>query len=250
MKFCVLSVIILFMIIGGFLPTTLLDYPGRLACTVFTRGCNLCCPFCQNAALVLPAHFDEPVAEEEVLSHIKKRRNILEGVCITGGEPTLHTDLPDLIRRIKDLGLPVKLDSNGSNPAMIKQLYEDGLIDMIAMDIKAAPSKYAMVCGLKDIDMAPYMESIRYIMECGIEYEFRTTLVKGLHDTSDMEGIGRLISGAKTYTLQSYKKSDGVISVIEGSADRFMTFSDEELDEMLKAVQKYIPKAALRYSEA
>lgn len=238
------------MIIGGFLPTTMLDYPGRLACTVFTRGCNLRCPFCQNAALVLPAHFDDPVPEEEVLSHIKKRRNILEGVCITGGEPTLHADLPDLIRRIKDIDLPVKLDSNGSNPAMIKQLYEDGLIDMIAMDIKAAPSKYAMVCGLKDIDMAPYMESIRYIMECGIEYEFRTTLVKGLHDTSDMEEIGRLLSGAKAYTLQSYKKSDGVISVIEGSADRFMTFSDEELDEMLKAVQKYIPKAALRYSAA
>ena len=119
---------------------------------------------------------------------------------------------------------------------------------MIAMDIKAAPSKYAAVCGLKEIDLSPYEESVRYIMECGIEYEFRTTLVKGLHDMSDMEGIGRWLSGAMAYTLQSYKKSDGVISVIEGSAGRFMTFSDEELSEMLKAVQKHIPCASLRYA--
>lgn len=248
MEFCVLSVIISSMNIGGFLPTTMLDYPGRLACTVFTCGCNLRCPFCQNGSLVLPALFEDPLDTGDVIAHIKKRRNILEGVCITGGEPTLHADLPDLIRLINDLGLPVKLDSNGSNPAMIKKLYEDGLIDMIAMDIKAAPSKYAAVCGLKEIDLSPYEESVRYIMECGIEYEFRTTLVKGLHDMSDMEGIGRWLSGAKAYTLQSYKKSDGVISVIEGSAGRFMTFSDEELSEMLKVVQKYIPAAALRYS--
>ena len=248
MEFCVLSVIMSSMNIGGFLPTTMLDYPGRLACTVFTCGCNLRCPFCQNGSLVLPALFEDPLDTGDVIAHIKKRRNILEGVCITGGEPTLHADLPDLIRLIKDLGLPVKLDSNGSNPAMIKKLYEDGLIDMIAMDIKAAPSKYAAVCGLKEIDLSPYEESVRYIMECGIEYEFRTTLVKGLHDISDMEGIGRWLSCAKAYTLQSYKKSDGVISVIEGSAGRFMTFSDEELSEMLKTVQKYIPCASLRYA--
>lgn len=248
MEFCVLSVIMGSMNIGGFLPTTMLDYPGRLACTVFTCGCNLRCPFCQNGSLVLPALFEDPLDTGDVIAHIKKRRNILEGVCITGGEPTLHADLPDLIMLIKDLGLPVKLDSNGSNPAMIKKLYEDGMIDMIAMDIKAAPSKYAAVCGLKEIDLSPYEESVRYIMECGIEYEFRTTLVKGLHDMSDMEGIGRWLSGAKAYTLQSYKKSDGVISVIEGSAGRFMTFSDEELSEMLKTVQKHIPCASLRYA--
>ena len=236
------------MIIGGFLPTTMLDYPGRLACTVFTRGCNLRCPFCQDSSLVLPGCFEEPQDMEDVLAHIKKRRNILEGVCITGGEPTLHADLPDFIRRIKELGLPVKLDSNGSDPSMLKALYEDGLIDMIAMDIKAAPSKYAEVCGIKDIDISPYEESVRYIMECGIEYEFRTTLVKGLHGISDMEGIGQWLSGANAYCLQSYKESDGVISVKEGTAARFSSFSDEELEEMLETVKKYVPHSYLRYS--
>ena len=236
------------MIISGFLPTTMLDYPGRLACTVFTCGCNLRCPFCQNGSLVLPALFEEPLDIEEVLAHIKKRRNILEGVCITGGEPTLHADLPDFIRRIKELELPVKLDSNGSNPSMIKSLYEEGLIDMIAMDIKAAPSKYAQVCGLKETDMTPYKESVRYIMDCGIEYEFRTTLVKGLHDTTDMEEIGHWLKDAKAYCLQSYKKSDGVLTIIEGDADRFSAFSDEELDEMLGIVKECIPNAYLRYS--
>ena len=236
------------MIIGGFLPTTMLDYPGRLACTVFTRGCNLRCPFCQNSSLVLPECFEAPQDIEDVLAHIKKRRNILEGVCITGGEPTLHADLPDFIRRIKELDLPVKLDSNGSDPSMLKSLYEAGLIDMIAMDIKAAPSKYAEVCGIKDIDISPYEESVRYIMECGVEYEFRTTLVKGLHDISDMEGIGQWLSGAKAYCLQSYKESDGVISIKEGTAAGFSSFSDEELEGMLETVKKYVPNSYLRYS--
>ena len=236
------------MLIGGFLPTTMLDYPGRLACTVFTCGCNMRCPFCQNASLVLPQHFEDPVDPEEVLTRINKRKNILEGVCISGGEPTLQPDLADFIGRIKKLGLPVKLDTNGSSPSAIRSLYKEGLIDMIAMDIKAAPSRYQEVSGCKGIDISPYMESAGYIMNCGIEYEFRTTLVKGLHTSYDMEEIGRWITNAKAYVLQSYKESEGVISVLENGPGHFSSFSDEELDQLLNTARKHIPSASLRYA--
>ena len=238
------------MLIGGFLPTTMLDYPGRLACTVFTCGCNMRCPFCQNASLVLPQHFEDPVDPGEVLARIKKRKNILEGICISGGEPTLQPDLADFIGRIKELGLPVKLDTNGSSPSVIRTLYEEGLIDMIAMDIKAAPSGYPEVSGCTGLDFSPYKESAEYIMKCGIEYEFRTTLVKGLHTAYDMVEIGRWITNAKAYVLQSYKESEGVISVLENGSGRFSSFSDEELEELLKTVQEYIPCASLRYATA
>ena len=241
------------MLIGGFQSTTLLDYPGHLACTVFTQGCNFRCPFCQNGSLVLPEKFDPPFSEEDILARIKKRSVIYEGVCVSGGEPTNQPDLSEFLKKIKDMGLLVKLDSNGTRPEVLKQLYEESLIDMIAMDIKAAPAQFADVCGLKDGNdsvaeklLAKTAESINFIMSCGIEYEFRTTLVKGLHDISRSGAMAKQISGAKAYFLQSYTDSDLIINKLNGNEKQFESFSETELNEILSAVKKYVPSACLR----
>ena len=241
------------MLIGGFQSTTLLDYPGHLACTVFTQGCNFRCPFCQNGSLVLPEKFGLPFSEEDILARIKKRSGIYEGVCVSGGEPTNQPDLSEFLKKIKDMGLLVKLDSNGTRPEVLKQLYEESLIDMIAMDIKAAPAQYADVCGLKNGNesvaekiLAKTAESIDFIMNCGIEYEFRTTLVKGLHDISQSGAMAKQISGAKAYFLQSYTDSDLIINKLNGNEKQFESFSETELNEILSAVKKYVPSACLR----
>lgn len=241
------------MLIGGFQSTTLLDYPGHLACTVFTQGCNFRCPFCQNGSLVLPEKFDPPFSEEDILARIKKRSGIYEGVCVSGGEPTNQPDLSEFLKKIKDMGLLVKLDSNGTRPEVLKQLYEESLIDMIAMDIKAAPAQFADVCGLKDGNesvaeklLVKTVESIDFIMNCGIEYEFRTTLVKGLHDISQSGAMAKQISGAKAYFLQSYTDSDLIINKLNGNEKQFESFSETELNEILSAVKKYVPSACLR----
>ena len=187
--------------IGGFLPTTLLDYPGKLACTVFTQGCNMSCPVCQNGCLVLPEHFEEPLSPEAILAKIRKRAHVLEGVCISGGEPTLQPDLPEFLQQIKALGLSVKLDSNGFRPDLLKQFYKDGLIDKVATDIKSSRADYAKTAGLTPAAdlLLPYEESVDFLMHSGIDYEFRTTLVKGLHTPEDMRDIAAWIAGAKAY---------------------------------------------------
>ncbi len=241
------------MLIGGFQSTTLLDYPGHLACTVFTQGCNFRCPFCQNGSLVLPEKFDTPFSEEDTLARIKKRSNIYEGVCVSGGEPTNQPDLAEFLKKIKDMGLLVKLDSNGTRPEVLRQLHKESLIDMIAMDIKAAPAQFAEVCGLKGDNtglaeklLEKTAESIDFIMNSGIEYEFRTTLVKGLHDISQTEAMSEQISGAKAYFLQSYTDSDLIINKLNGNEKQFESFSETELNEILASVRKYVPAACLR----
>ena len=241
------------MLIGGFQSTTLLDYPGHLACTVFTQGCNFRCPFCQNGSLVLPEKFEAPFSEEDILARIRKRSGIYEGVCVSGGEPTNQPDLTEFLKKIKDIGLLIKLDSNGTRPEVLKQLYEENLIDMIAMDIKAAPAQFAEVCGLNEdrTGLAQKLldktsESIEFIMSCGIEYEFRTTLVKGLHDISQSEAMAKQISGAKAYFLQSYTDSDLIINKLNGNAQQFESFSKNELNDILNAVKKNVPAAVLR----
>ncbi len=241
------------MLIGGFQSTTLLDYPGHLACTVFTQGCNFRCPFCQNGSLVLPEKFDTPFTEEDILARIRKRSGIYEGVCVSGGEPTNQPDLAEFLKKIKDMGLLVKLDSNGTRPEILKQLYEDSLIDMIAMDIKASPAQFAEVCGLGKVDssfagklLEKTTESIEFIMNCGIEYEFRTTLVKGLHDISQTEAMAKQISGAKAYFLQSYTDSELIINKLSGNEKQFESFSSDELNDILMTVRKHVPTACLR----
>ena len=189
------------MIIKGLQKLTLLDYPGKTACTVFTGGCNFRCPFCHNASLVNDLNSDE-ISESDFFELLNKKKNVLQGVCITGGEPTLMPDLSEFIAKIKKLGYLVKLDSNGYRPEVIKNLVHDNLIDYIAMDIKNSEEKYPLTTGIDNIDIAKIKESINFIMNCNIDYEFRTTVVKELHTSTDIEAIGLLIKDAKKYTCR------------------------------------------------
>ena len=220
--------------------TTLLDFPSKVACTVFTGGCNFRCPFCHNASLVIAPDQIPPYDTEEFFSFINKRKGILDGVCITGGEPLLSRDIFQFVERIKNTGLAVKLDTNGSNPTALRSLIEAGLIDYVAMDIKNSREKYAETCGLPTFPKG-VSESVDYIMSCGVEYEFRTTLVKELHTVSDMEDIGKWITGAKRYFLQSFIDSGDILG-----GSHFSAHSKEELCKLLDAVLPYVPNTQLR----
>lgn len=226
--------------IHGFNKTTLLDYPGHVAATVFTGGCNFRCPFCHNADLVLNPNSQPMVSEEEVLSHLKKRRGILEGVCITGGEPTLQPDLPDFIRKIRALGYLVKLDTNGYRPEVLARLLGEGMLDYVAMDVKASPDNYQKVSGCPGLDFTRIEESIALLKECRIPYEFRTTVVQGLHTVQEFDAIGRLLEGSRVYYLQAFRESENVMQ--EG----FGAFPEEILEEIREKAGKYIDKVELR----
>ncbi len=229
------------MIIKGFAKLTLLDYPGKVACTVFTGGCNFRCPFCHNASLATRAGEVDTIPEEEVFSLLRKRKGILDGVCVTGGEPLLYGDeLGEFISKIKALGYSVKLDTNGSFPDRLEALINSGLIDKVAMDIKNSPSKYGESAGVESFDMTPILRSIEILKNSGIDYEFRTTVVAELHKVSDFEEIGKMIEGAKEYFLQSFVDSGDLIG--EGMS----AMSEGELKECLAAVQKYVPNAKIR----
>ena len=226
--------------IHGFNKTTLLDYPGHVAATVFTGGCNFRCPFCHNADLVLNPKSQPMVPEEEVLSHLKKRRGILEGVCITGGEPTLQPDLPDFIRKIRESGCLVKLDTNGYRPEVLAQLLGESLLDYVAMDVKASPDNYQKASGCPDLDFDRIEKSISILKHCKIPYEFRTTVVQGLHTVQEFDAIGRLLEGSRAYYLQAFRDSENVIQA------GFSAFSTEVMEEIRKKAGKYIDKVELR----
>lgn len=198
--------------IRGFNKTTLLDYPGHLASTIFLGGCNFRCPFCHNGSLVLTPNALPSIPMDDIFSHLKKRKGILEGVCITGGEPTLYPGLKGFIEQIKELGLLVKLDTNGYNPHILQDLVESNLIDYVAMDVKNSPDKYSLSAGLAIMDFSRIQRSIDFLIQSKIDYEFRTTIVKEHHTKEDMIAIGQLIKGAKAYYLQQFKDSDDLIS--------------------------------------
>lgn len=203
--------------ISGLQKLTLLDYPGRVACTVFLGGCNFRCPFCHNSEL-LGADAEEFMKAEELLAFLKSRVGILEGVCITGGEPTLQKDLPELLRAIKEMGYAVKLDTNGYRPDVLKALVEEGLVDYVAMDVKNSPERYAITCGIESdgFDLSRIEESMRFLMEGAVDYEFRTTVVKPLHDEETIGSLGdwllNLAAGrrAKALYLQPFVDRDTV----------------------------------------
>lgn len=225
------------MIFGGFQKLTLLDYPGKVACLLFTQGCNFRCPFCHNASLVRDG--GEKIPDTEILEYLKKRRTILDGVCISGGEPLLHNGLKDFIKEVKALGYPVKLDTNGSFPEKLIELVGEGLIDYVAMDIKNSFDRYSETAGV-DTDTEKIKRSINFLMNGNIEYEFRTTLVRELHALSDMESIGKSIQGAKRYYLQNFLDSGDIL------CPNMTAFDEETLNEMRKIALKYVPDVQIR----
>ena len=226
--------------IHGFQTLTLLDYPGQVACAVFLGGCNFRCPFCQNGGLVEGLSDQIPVSEDEIFRVLKKRRGVLSGVCVTGGEPTLQPDLPVFLQKIKELGFLVKLDTNGYRPDVIATLHREGLLDYVAMDIKSGPEGYAAAAGLPGLDLDRIRESVSWLRGCGLPYEFRTTVVKELHTRDDILSIGRWLAGSRAYFLQSYRDSDAVLR------PGYSACSRETLEEFLSLVKPFIPSAALR----
>lgn len=231
------------MLISGLQKTTLVDYPGHVATTIFTGGCNYRCPYCQNSDLVLRPETITPYTEDEIFDHLQKRKNVLTGVCISGGEPTLQPGLKEFIRKIKDMGYHVKLDTNGSNSALLKELILEGLLDYVAMDIKHSRAKYASVACCPIFSLDAVTESVDFLKEGHIDYEFRTTLVRELHREPDITAIGLWLMGAKAYYLQPYRDSDTVIS------PGFHAPSREQLDTFVKILSAFLPKVAVRGDE-
>jgi len=228
------------MFIAGFQKTTLLDFPGKIATTIFTGGCNFRCPYCHNKDLVLSPGALPCISEEEIFTHLNNRKNILDGVCITGGEPTLQPDLIHFISKIKDLGFLVKLDTNGTNPDIVNKLLSHNLVDYIAMDIKHCKQKYNDIAQCSDFDISHIQSTIDTLINSSIDYEFRTTVVKELHSVDDIENIGKWLSGAKAYYLQSYKESEQVINPIFSSPDV------SELETYADILKKYILNTNIR----
>ena len=226
--------------ICGLQKTTLLDFPGHVAATVFTGGCNFRCPFCHNSEL-LPGTVEAEYETGEVLDFLRKRKGILEGVCITGGEPTLQPDLEDFIRSVRELGLLVKLDTNGYKPDLLRDLCGKGLLDFVAMDIKAGRSRYATAAGVDGMRLERIDESIRFLLEGSVPYEFRTTVVRGLHTDEDFKEIGPWIKGCGDYYLQNFTESGQVLE-----PGVFSGFGKEELEGFAQLVRPYVGRAALR----
>ena len=232
------------MLVKGLQKLTLLDFPEKMACTVFTFGCNLRCPFCHNASLVLSERADDTlIPEEEFFSFLQKRRGILEGVCVTGGEPTLQPDLPAFIRRIRELGFAVKLDTNGARPAVLKTLVAEGLLDYVAMDVKNSLSLYPETVGHPTFDTAAVEESMDFLMEGHIPFEFRTTLVKGLHTPAGVEEMGRRLAGQEKFFLQTFEDSGDLIA---GDENTLASFTPAETAELLGILRQYVPNAQIR----
>ncbi len=224
----------------GMQKMTLLDYPGYVACTLFTGGCNFRCPFCHNALLVLDLDENYTIPEEEVLAFLKKRQGLLDGVCVTGGEPLINKDIGDFLSKVKELGFKIKLDTNGTNPALLKELVSQNLVDYVAVDIKNSPEKYAETVGLKSFDMSPINQTVKFLMSGCVDYEFRTTVTKQFHTEKSMEEAARFIRGAKRYFLQNFVDSGNLIgSGITGQ-------SKEEMEKLLAVVKKYVPDSCLR----
>lgn len=228
------------MLISGLQKLTLLDYPGKTACTIFCHGCNFLCPFCHNALLVTQKA-EGLIPEEEILSFLKKRQGILDGVCITGGEPTLQKDLKAFLGKIKEMGFLVKLDTNGYKPQLLREIIDEGLCDYVAMDIKNTPEKYSVTVG-KEADTDKIIESINILKEGKVPCEFRTTVVKDFHTAEDIEAIAALIKGDVPYFLQQFRDSGQLIK------DGLSAYTSEEMHALTQRAKRILPKTALRES--
>ena len=225
--------------IHGLQKMTLLDFPGHVACTVFTGGCDFRCPFCHNFELV-DGSAPPVMEEEELIAFLEKRKGLLDGVAFTGGEPCLQKNLPDLMRRVRQMGYSVKLDTNGNHPDMLRRMLEEGLVDYVAMDIKNSPEKYAETAGLAVIDLSAVRESVRMLMEGPVDYEFRTTVVAEFHEEKDFEKIGEWLAGAKQYYLQSFTDRDSV------PFGNLHAPTRDELYTFCRIAQRFIPNTHVR----
>ena len=227
--------------IGGLQKLTLLDFPGKVACTVFTVGCNFRCPFCHNAPLVTHCASTPTMSEEEFFSFLKKRQGILDGVAITGGEPTLMSGLYDFIKKIKDMGFLVKLDTNGTNPEVLQTLINNKMIDYVAMDIKNSLEKYAITSGLSEnYDLSKIKESADILMSGNLDFEFRTTIVSPYHTEEDMESIGRWLSGDEKFYLQNFVDSGDLV----GTGVCGVSYDDAT--KLISKLKTFIKNAQLR----
>ena len=228
------------MVIQGLQKLTLLDYPGKVACTVFTAGCNFRCPFCHNASLVIDTYKNQDISEEEIFSFLKKRQGVLDGVCVTGGEPLIQQGIEGFLQRIKELGYEVKLDTNGSFPDKLQRIVEAGLVDYVAMDIKNSQESYGKTIGIEEYDLANINRSVRYLLKGNVPYEFRTTVVQEFHRRSDFESIGRWIAGAGHYYLQQFVDSGDLIQ------DGLHGYNEDIMKQALEIVKKSVQTAELR----
>jgi len=226
--------------IGGVQRLSLLDYPDKTCCTIFTVGCNYRCPFCHNASIVENKLSEKGVLQKEVMDFLKRRLGILDGVCITGGEPLLQDQLENFIREIKALGFLVKLDTNGSLPKKLKQLIETGLVDYVAMDIKNSPDSYGQTIGINNYNLDLIKESVDLLLSNIVPYEFRTTVVRQLHTSKDMLAIAQWLKGAEHYYLQNFVDSG---DILEGGLSGF---SREEMQAFQELIRPKIPSVELR----
>ena len=225
--------------IHGLQKMTLLDYPGRVACTVFLGGCDFRCPFCHNFELVDGSA--EPImGDVELFAFLEKRKGLIDAVAVTGGEPCLHPGLPELLRRCREMGYATKLDTNGFHPEALRSLIAQGLVDYVAMDLKNSPEKYAATCGLKTLDLGPIRESAAILLENRCDYEFRTTVVDELHEAADFEKIGEMIAGAKRYFLQAFADRDSV------PFSGFHAPSREKMRSYAAIAQRFVADTQLR----
>lgn len=226
--------------ICGFEKFSLVDYDNYVTCTVFTKGCNFVCPFCHNSSLVLKEKFAENIPEEDVFSYLKKRKGMVDAVCISGGEPTLQPDLKEFIKKVKKMGFKVKLDSNGTKPELLKELIDEKLVDYIAMDIKNSLGKYAQTVGLNTIDLTPITKSINLLKKSNIDYEFRTTLINEFHTKNDIEKIAELVKGAKNYALQKFVDNGECITHNLTEVDK------EVVDSYVEIVKPFVNNVKVR----
>ena len=230
------------MLFGGLQKITLVDYPGKVAATVFAAGCNFRCPYCHNPELVLPELIKKQpkIKEKEILDFLTERKKLLEGICITGGEPTIQSDLIDFIKKVKDLGFLIKLDTNGSNPKALKELIKDNLLDFIAMDIKGSLDEYDKITNVK-IDIKKIKESIKIIKDFK-EYEFRMTVLPLFHSNKDFDKIGKILKGSKIFCIQQFRPK----GCLDQNFEQEEQFSLKELEEFKKMLEKYIEKVKIR----
>lgn len=225
--------------IQGLQKMTLLDYPGKVACTVFLGGCDLRCPFCHNGELV-EGETTAALDDGELTAFLKKRQGLLDGVCVTGGEPLLRPGLPGLLDGIKNLGFPVKLDTNGNHPDRLVRLWEQGLVDYVAMDVKNSPERYPETVGVPGLDLTPVRDSVAWLLEGHVEYEFRTTAVRQLHDAASFQAIGRWLQGARRYYIQNFVDRDTVLRAgLSG-------FEKAELEAFASLVRPFVERVEVR----